>query len=171
MVRCAQGSWLGSGRVCGRCRCRRGCDHSALNRSAASTRDSTTTTNHTSTSTSPPRHARSASTLRLSLSLSVCQCRINANRGPLLTPDKDLSIRYDTRCYFNVRSKANMSQLNLPHGIYTCIYACERVDTRQWHEWHSQPLESTRHAGSYFVPISIRPIFVLLQKCVKLLDY
>jgi len=27
---------------------------------------------------------------------------------------KDL--RYDTRCYFNVRSKANMSQLNLPHG-------------------------------------------------------
>jgi len=24
--------------------------------------------------------------------------------------------RYDTRCYFNVRSKANMSQLNLPHG-------------------------------------------------------
>jgi len=25
-------------------------------------------------------------------------------------------ICYDTRCYFNVRSKANMSQLNLPHG-------------------------------------------------------
>ena len=27
------------------------------------------------------------------------------------------TIRYDTRCYINVRSKANMSQLNLPHGI------------------------------------------------------
>ena len=26
------------------------------------------------------------------------------------------TIVYDTRCYFNVRSKANMSQLNLPHG-------------------------------------------------------
>ena len=26
------------------------------------------------------------------------------------------TIRYDTRCYINVRSKANMSQLNLPHG-------------------------------------------------------
>jgi len=26
------------------------------------------------------------------------------------------SIRYDTRCYFNVRSKADISQLNLPHG-------------------------------------------------------
>ena len=26
------------------------------------------------------------------------------------------TIRYDTRCYINVRLKANMSQLNLPHG-------------------------------------------------------
>jgi len=26
------------------------------------------------------------------------------------------TIRYDTRCYFNMRSKADMSQLNLPHG-------------------------------------------------------
>ena len=26
------------------------------------------------------------------------------------------TIRYDTRCYFNVRSKADISQLNLPHG-------------------------------------------------------
>ena len=26
------------------------------------------------------------------------------------------TIRYDTRCYFNLRSKADISQLNLPHG-------------------------------------------------------
>jgi len=26
------------------------------------------------------------------------------------------TIRYDTRCYFDVHSKADMSQLNLPHG-------------------------------------------------------
>ena len=26
------------------------------------------------------------------------------------------TIRYVTRCYFNVRSKADISQLNLPHG-------------------------------------------------------
>ena len=26
------------------------------------------------------------------------------------------TIRYDTRCYFNVRSKADISHLNLPHG-------------------------------------------------------
>ena len=25
-------------------------------------------------------------------------------------------IRHDTRCYFKVRSKADISQLNLPHG-------------------------------------------------------
>ena len=29
--------------------------------------------------------------------------------------------RYDTRCYFNVRSKADMSQLNLPHvSLMSC---------------------------------------------------
>jgi len=33
----------------------------------------------------------------------------------LLPPVYD-TIRYDTRCYFNVRSKADISQLNLPHG-------------------------------------------------------
>jgi len=27
-----------------------------------------------------------------------------------------LLLRYDTRCYFNVRSKADISRLNLPHG-------------------------------------------------------
>ena len=31
---------------------------------------------------------------------------------------------------------------------------------RETKTYHSQPLESTRHAGNYFVPISIRPIFV-----------
>jgi len=30
--------------------------------------------------------------------------------------DDDDDLRYDTRCYFNVRSKADISQLNLPHG-------------------------------------------------------
>jgi len=30
---------------------------------------------------------------------------------------KSFTIRYDTRCYINVRSKANMSQLNLPHAV------------------------------------------------------
>ena len=27
-----------------------------------------------------------------------------------------LQLRYDTRCYFTMRSKTDMSQLNLPHG-------------------------------------------------------
>jgi len=33
-----------------------------------------------------------------------------------VTDNADNTIRYDTRCYFNVRSKADMSQLNLSHG-------------------------------------------------------
>ena len=36
-------------------------------------------------------------------------------RGRIRSPHSS-TIRYDTRCYFNVRSKADMSQLNLPHG-------------------------------------------------------
>ena len=31
-------------------------------------------------------------------------------------PTGHYTTRYDTRCYFNVRSKADISQLNLPHG-------------------------------------------------------
>jgi len=34
--------------------------------------------------------------------------------------DREYTIRYDTRCYFNVRSKADMSRLNLLHGKYAC---------------------------------------------------
>ena len=30
--------------------------------------------------------------------------------------EDNYAIRYDTRCYFNVRSKADTSQLNPPHG-------------------------------------------------------
>jgi len=39
-------------------------------------------------------------------------------KEPFLHKEKERydTIRYDTRCYFNVRSKADMSQLNLPHG-------------------------------------------------------
>jgi len=39
------------------------------------------------------------------------------------------SIRYDARCYFNVRSKADMSRLNLPHSIAIHDW---RVATGQW---------------------------------------
>jgi len=36
--------------------------------------------------------------------------------GMTVRSDRNDTIRYDTRCYFNVRSKADISQLNLPHG-------------------------------------------------------
>ena len=38
---------------------------------------------------------------------------IHAPSASLAAP---CTIRYDTRCYFNVRWKADISQLNLPHG-------------------------------------------------------
>jgi len=41
-------------------------------------------------------------------------CSIPFCPFPFSCPTK--SIRYDTRCYFNVRSKADMGHLNLPHG-------------------------------------------------------
>ena len=39
------------------------------------------------------------------------------------------SIRYDTRCYFNVRSKADISQLNLP--IVSAIVSRQRLRSAQ----------------------------------------
>jgi len=55
-------------------------------------------------------------------------CHTNDNNLPNIWEEQNISdaypqvtlvydtIRYDTRCYFNVRSKDDMSQLNLPHG-------------------------------------------------------
>jgi len=52
-------------------------------------------------------------------------------------------------------------------------YLPERPYLRDTKTYHShQPLESIRHAGYYFVPISIRPIFIFCcRSYVNLLDY
>jgi len=39
-------------------------------------------------------------------------------------------------------------------------YLPEAPYLRETKTYHSQPLESTRHAGNYSVPLSIRPIFI-----------
>ena len=39
-------------------------------------------------------------------------------------------------------------------------YLPEPPYLRDTKTYHSQPLESIRHAGNYFVPLSIRPIFI-----------
>ena len=49
-------------------------------------------------------------------SQTLCTAAINTEQDHSGTLARDHTIRYDTRCYFNVRSKADMSQLNLPHG-------------------------------------------------------
>ena len=47
-------------------------------------------------------------------------CRRRCRRGVVGTARWRRAVtqlaRYDTRCYFNVRSKADISQLSLPHG-------------------------------------------------------
>ena len=48
---------------------------------------------------------------------SVCR----KTRPPVVTLCDIITIRYDTRCYFNVRSKANISQLNLPNGTDSAL--------------------------------------------------
>jgi len=40
------------------------------------------------------------------------------------------TIRYNTRCYFNVRSKADMSQLNLPHVKTTKKCKTEKLKSK-----------------------------------------
>jgi len=39
-------------------------------------------------------------------------------------------------------------------------YLPEPPYLRETETYHSQPLESIRHAGNYFVPLSVRPIFI-----------
>jgi len=50
---------------------------------------------------------------------------------------QDHMIWYDTRCYFNVRSKADTSQRNLPHG------------TKKWQKsWDKEELKSKKRIFS-----------------------
>jgi len=64
-----------------------------------------------------------------------------------------ITIRYDTRCYFNVRSKADISQLNLPH---CCLSSMSRGRINRWPTFWSSMTSSpgrvvvgsvTRHSG------------------------
>jgi len=41
------------------------------------------------------------------------------------------SVRYDTRCYFNVRSEADISQLNLPHGTKNWKWKKEKLKIKK----------------------------------------
>jgi len=46
---------------------------------------------------------------------------LEACQAPL-SPSTRVWVRYDTRCYFNVRSKVDISQLNLPYCILETVY-------------------------------------------------
>jgi len=45
---------------------------------------------------------------------------------------KFCKVVHDTRCYFNVRSKADISQLNLPHGAETLVRLGDKLYHFQW---------------------------------------
>ena len=57
-----------------------------------------------------------------SLTVSSLSSDAHLNEAQVHTASDDvpmetaLLLRYDTRCWFNVRSKADMNQPNLPHG-------------------------------------------------------
>jgi len=70
----------------------------------------------------PPLGAARSSNTRIGLSVAI-RVQHTENQSPralkrlsCCSNNNNSTIRYDTRCYFNVRSKANMSQLNQPHG-------------------------------------------------------
>ena len=50
---------------------------------------------------------------------------------------------YDTRCYFNVRSKADVSQLNLPHCNYIHPFTYTHTHT------FNSPLSGTTRVSRY----------------------
>ena len=63
--------------------------------------------------------SRQTPSITPSLPSSLFHCRLKTfptNPNPSHRSLFSASSRYDTRCYFNVRSKADISQLNLPHG-------------------------------------------------------
>jgi len=62
-------------------------------------------------------HARAAAVVDVAEMIGVEQ-RTRHRRRPVHVHGGCVAydtIRYDTRCYFNVRSKADISRLNLPH--------------------------------------------------------
>jgi len=72
------------------------------------------------------------------------------------------TIRYDMRCYFNVRSKADMSPLNLPHGV--CVCNLPKVVSWKWNGRGSnpRPLESQVHRSNHLIT---RPHATWTQRC------
>ena len=62
----------------------------------------------------PCIYASQCTTVNSRCAAGFCRCLPGYFDKQLVCGERNV-IRYDTRCYFNVR-KANMSQLNLPHG-------------------------------------------------------
>ena len=100
--------------------------------------------------------------------------------SPVLhTLSADDTIRYDQRCYFNVRSKANMSQLNLPHGPTTkkCKnrkktksrkQICPEITVNIFRaSAHSPPSSVTRRSDAAFCKTTMETCFPQISRIVR----
>jgi len=68
-------------------------------------------------------------------------------------------IRYDTRCYFNMRSKADISQLNLPHG------------TDNWKCVKTEKLPSQHYLSQILLTVNSLPLSGLTSHAVNIYSY
>ena len=63
------------------------------------------------------RNRKSLASLKFDLTSFAVYVHFRSRKAYCLCKSRSgVTIRYDTRSYFNVRSKSDMSQLNLPHG-------------------------------------------------------
>ena len=67
-----------------------------------------------------------------------------------------MQLTYDTRCYSNVRSKADMSRLNLPHLVIQSVLSFELVVCSVSCQF-SKLLVSRRHVRSKEPPRPVGP--------------
>ena len=89
------------------------------------------------------------------------------------------TIRYDTRCYSNVRSKADISQLNLPHGnlaryiLWPCVCPClsqasvllKRLNTG-FYTLRNISAMATARVFNFFYKLGMFSISLLMTNCL-----
>jgi len=94
-------------------------------------------------------------------------CSIGSARRPLCREDRHTDTRTDAPLNSLPTTIAGLMPTEARGN-----YLPEPPYLRETKTYHSQPFESIRHAGNYFVPLSIRPIFIFCcRSYVKLLDY
>ena len=74
---------------------------------------------------------------------------------------------YETKPIINCRQTVAALSAGLMPTEARGNYLPEPPYLRETKTYHSQPFESIRHAGNYFVPLSIRPIFIFVAEVMS----